>query len=97
MENTIVKIDKLDIKNLKFGQNDVLQDEDISKKQDRWHNIQRGMMLGNNYKVGVKIIFKNAQNEVFETEATIWGATENNIMLKNNVLIPVRAILEVIV
>ncbi|MFI5149251.1 MAG: hypothetical protein ACHQRM_05920 [Bacteroidia bacterium] len=55
---------------------------------------EKAMLLGNNYKGKVKIIFEDAQGSK-QVETTIWAVTEHFILLKTGMSIPLRRILEI--
>jgi len=88
----IVFIDKNEIKNLKFGTQEVLENE--FEITERWRDLNYSMILGNIHKVPVRIIFRDENNEEYKTETTIWSVTEKNVILKNNTLIPISSILK---
>lgn len=52
------------------------------------------MILGNNYKSKVRITFESAEG-IREVDTTVWMATEETVMLKGGVSIPVGCILKV--
>jgi hypothetical protein len=91
--STITRIDKYDVASQTFSKEDVLFDP--SDREERWRQLNHGMTLGNLHKVAARISFKDANDQAFETEATIWAVTENNVILKNNIMIPIRSIFKV--
>ena len=54
------------------------------------------MILGNNYHTKVKIIFECKQG-IFQVETTVWTATEDFVLLKGGVYLPVMCIHDVII
>ena len=77
-------IEKENISNFLFPQEEVLKDD--FAKQERLLNIYRGIKLGNTLKNKVEIIFEDVLG-IKKVETTIWGATDNYIILKSNLLI----------
>lgn len=51
------------------------------------------MHLGNN-KIKVKIIFQDSEGKKV-VDTSIWGITEQNIILKGTTIIPIRSIHEI--
>lgn len=86
-------IDKELISSLSFPNNEVLGDVvDINqRKQD----LERAMALGNLDHLKIKIYFEDeASFKMVET--TIWGVTDNRVILKKGVVIPVNRIHKII-
>jgi hypothetical protein len=89
----IIGIEKEKIPTLKFSSNDVL-----SEKQDvlqRKIDLERASALGANSKSNVKLYFIDENGVNYRTEATVWAATESNVTLKGEVLLPIKAIVKV--
>ncbi|MEP0480970.1 MAG: hypothetical protein ABJD23_12165 [Nonlabens sp.] len=78
---------------LKFNSIDVLEDKDQQKI--RFHELYRGMQLGNLYKNKVFITFKDSLNNLLMINTTIWGLTQKSIILKKGVTIPIKSIVKV--
>ena len=94
MENKVQTIDKSNINILTYKKTDALyQSKDKSIRQAK---LERALLLGNGNKQHVKIVFKNAEGLIFDTEATIWGLTENYVILKGARMIPIKSIIEII-
>lgn len=90
----IVGIEKEKIPTLKFSSNDIL-----TEKQDilqRKIDLERASALGANSKSNVKIYFVDVNGVNYRTEATVWAATESNVTLKGEVLVPIKAITKVV-
>ena len=83
---------KEEITLLAFPRKEVLTS--IVKIEERKKRIIRGMKLGNNRKIKVKILFEDAVN-LKKVETTIWGVTEKNIILKKGTTIPIQRIHEI--
>ncbi len=64
---------------------------DPSFDNSRRTDLERAMLLGNAEHQKVKILFETDEGTMF-TETTIWNLTEDYIILKGNVDIPIRAI-----
>ena len=82
-------IEKEDVASLHFPAVDVLSDNE--DKKIRAASMQRAILLGNNQKRKVKIIFED-DTSVKKVETTIWAVTEKSILLKGGVFIPIRRI-----
>lgn len=78
---------------VKFNSTDVLKDKNEQKL--RFHQLYRGMQLGNLYKNKVLITFKDSLNNLLMINTTIWGLTQKSIILKRGVTIPISSILKV--
>lgn len=84
-------INKEDIGKLYFPKEDVLLTPE--EKKERLKKIERAMYLGNN-KIKVQIIFQDVEGKKV-VDTSIWGITEQNIILKGTTIIPIRSIHEV--
>ncbi|GCD77257.1 hypothetical protein JCM31826_07390 [Thermaurantimonas aggregans] len=89
MKENFQSIDKDLITNLKFPKSDVLTD-DVQKKL-RKLNLEKALMLGNTEKTKFNIYFEDESNK-FKVETTIWGLTEERVILKKGVTLPIRRI-----
>ena len=85
-------IEKEHIPLLNFNREDVLIY--AHDKQRRSDDLYKALILGNVYRRKVKIVFKSVQG-IKKVETTIWGVTENNIILKNGITVPIKCIYEV--
>jgi hypothetical protein len=83
---------KENITQLTFPKNEVLGSK--LKIEERTRRIIKGMKLGNNKKIKVKILFEDA-SELKRVETTIWGITDKNIILKRGTIIPIQRIHEI--
>ncbi|RZJ30280.1 MAG: hypothetical protein EOO48_05350 [Flavobacterium sp.] len=82
-------IQKESIDSLKFPKSDVL--EDRSAMTQRLCELQRAQALGNLERGKTQIFFEdNKSKKVVET--TIWGVTDNRVILKKGVGIPINRI-----
>lgn len=82
-------IEKEDVANLSFPKTEVLHEkEDIVQRKS---DLERAMALGNLEHVKIKIYFEDdASKKMVET--TIWGITEERVILKQGVVIPIQRI-----
>jgi len=86
-------INKENISSLSFPFSDVLNDS--IQKNLRLEKLKTAMLLGNNFKHKVKIIFRDTKlQRVVET--TLWFVSEKHITLKSGVVMPVGCIEDVI-
>jgi len=93
MEATFDLIDKEVIPTLNFPKDEVLVDKEAisSRKND----LDRALSLGNLEHVKIKIYFEDdASKKMVET--TIWGVTEERVILKQGVIIPVNRIHKIV-
>lgn len=89
-----LEIKKEDIEaQVHFAAAEVLVTKEAREK--RIHDLEQAMLLGNAYKGKIKIVFATTEGPRF-VETTVWAATEKNIALKGDVIIPVHSIIEVI-
>lgn len=94
-ETTIkaVEIPKEQIPNLKFSDDDVLKTkEDIFQRKI---DLNRASALGAQSKSNIKIYFVDNTDKKYKVVATVWAATERNVSLKGEVMVPIRAIYKV--
>ena len=86
-------IDKELIASLNFPKSDVLEDkEDISGRKN---DLDRALSLGNLEHVKIKIYFEDDMSKKM-VETTIWGVTEERVILKQGVVIPVKRIHKIV-
>lgn len=86
-------IEKEGICYLMFPKNEVLTDEQA--KKNRKITLEKAMKLGNNYRGKAKITFEDSQ-EVKQIETTIWGVTDEQVILKGGMVIPIYRVHQVI-
>lgn len=85
-------IEKEVVDSLTFPKEEVLSTpEEISQRR---LFLEKGTILGNNHRVKFKIIFEDNE-DVKQVETTIWATTENNILLKRGMIIPIHRIHEI--
>jgi hypothetical protein len=77
-----------------FPHEEVLSDAERIK--ERKYNAQRAMKLGNLYNDKVKIIFEDT--EVMKmVETTVWRITDNYLIFKRGMTLPLHRIHEIII
>ncbi len=82
-------IEKEIVASLRFPENEVLNNPESIAQRAR--DIERGMLLGNNYKGKVKILFEDSQGRK-QIETTIWGFTDKRVLLKRDLVIPIHRV-----
>lgn len=91
--NAIQRIEKEQMNSIIFAQDDIYSTAD--ERSIRLYNLRRAMLLGNLYKSHVNLVCTNEVGELVETEATVWAVTDQYVMLKGGITIPIKAIKEV--
>jgi hypothetical protein len=89
----IQKIEKETISELSFPKEDVLSSAD--ERKQRRNELDRALILGNVDHSKVKIIFSD-MGGAKQVETTIWAVTEERIILKSGMVIPIRRIHQII-
>lgn len=89
---TVEKIEKEQIKQLKFCRKEVLSDNEARKKRD--FDLMRAQALGNLLKNKVNITFETADEKVYQVHTTIWAVGSEFVCLKSDICIPINCILE---
>lgn len=93
MSTAFELIDKELIASLNFPKEDVLEDkEDIAERRN---DLDRALSLGNLEHVKIKIYFEDDISKKM-VETTIWGVTEERVILKQGVVIPVKRIHKIV-
>lgn len=90
---TATLIDKENVGNLSFPKEDVLRSPEEQRK--RRIELDRALILGNVDHTKVRIYFSDNEG-LKQVETTIWAVTEERIILKSGMVIPIRRIHEVI-
>ena len=78
-------IEKESISRLRFPIQEVLKS--ALEIGQRMADLHRGLLLGNIHKGKVKIIFEDGES-VRQVETTIWALTDNRVILKQGLGIP---------
>lgn len=74
-------------------------DEVLTDAAERNHSkflLDKALMLGNDFKQKVKIVFK-ADRGIYAVETTVWAVTDSHVELKAGKDMPIKCIPEVIV
>lgn len=88
---TFETIEKEKISDLHFPKVDVLPDRDAQRQ--RSSDLQRALALGNLEHSKIKIYFEDDQSKKV-VHTTVWGLTDNSVILKQGVGIPINRIYE---
>ena len=89
MTTTFETIEKENIQVLKFPHDEVLQDKEAIHQRNS--DLNRAQALGNLEHSKIKIFFEdNHSKKVVET--TVWAVTDNSVVLKKGVEIPINRI-----
>lgn len=93
MNTTFELIDKELISTLNFPKEEVLEHkEEIAKRKS---DLERALSLGNLEHVKIKIYFED-DNSKKMVETTIWGVTDERVILKQGAVIPIKRIYKII-
>ncbi|MCK6607876.1 MAG: hypothetical protein L6Q46_06165 [Flavobacterium sp.] len=93
MDSAFELIDKELITSLNFPKTDVLEDREaiLGRKND----LDRALSLGNLEHVKIQIYFEDDMSKKM-VETTIWGVTDERVILKQGVVIPVKRIHKIV-
>lgn len=94
MESMYETIDKELISTVIFPENDVLDDDKEAILQ-RKNDLNRALTLGNLEHLKIKIYFEDDKSKKM-VDTTIWGLTDERIILKQGVVIPIKRIYKTI-
>ena len=89
MATTFETIEKENILSLRFPNNDVLQDKDAIFQRNS--ELNRAQSLGNLEHSKIKIFFEDNQSKKV-VETTVWAVTDNQVVLKQGIGIPINRI-----
>ncbi len=89
MATTFETIEKENIHSLRFPNNDVLQDKDAIFQRNS--DLNRAQSLGNLEHAKIKIFFEDNQSKKV-VETTVWAVTDNQVVLKQGIGIPINRI-----
>ncbi|TND09228.1 MAG: hypothetical protein FD123_1631 [Bacteroidetes bacterium] len=87
-----VVIAKEQVANLRFPSGEVLQKAE--ERVRRRAELDRALVLGNVDHNKVRIIFRDSEG-LKQVETTIWAVTEERVILKSGMVIPIRCIMEI--
>ena len=82
-------VEKENIQSLTFPKTDVLNDNDAIYQ--RINELNRAQALGNLEHSKIKIFFEDSQSKKV-VETTVWAVTDNRVVLKQGVGIPINRI-----
>ena len=85
MNPTFETIEKEQITSLEFPKSDVLDDQQAIFQRDS--DLNRALALGNLEHSKTKIFFEDSHSKKV-VETTVWGVTDNRVILKQGIGIP---------
>lgn len=91
-QNTISVVDKELIDVLHFPKEDVLFSK--GDRDERITNLKKALVLGNAEHLKVKIIFQDIEGAKM-VETTLWGLTDQELILKQGRTIPIHRVTEI--
>jgi len=89
MATQFESIEKEKIAQLSFPKSEVL--EDIAEIKQRFSDLNRALSLGNLEHSKIKIYFEDNQSKKV-VETTVWGLTDQRVILKQGNVIPINRI-----
>lgn len=89
MATQFESIEKETIANLSFPKAEVL--EDVAEIKQRFSDLNRALSLGNLEHSKIKIYFEDNQSKKM-VETTVWGLTDQRVILKQGNVIPINRI-----
>jgi len=90
---TITTIEKENIPWLEFFNREELFHP--NQIEHRRYLLHHAMLIGNTDHTKVKIIFESKQG-IFQVETTVWATTDDFVLLKGGVYLPMKCIMEVV-
>jgi len=87
---TVEKIDKENIRDLKFTLSDVLEAPEAKKLRSA--DLHRALILGNLLQNKVQIVFEDKNQKLYEVDTTVWAVGDHFITLKGGLHVPINAI-----
>lgn len=93
MTNDFETIEKENIHSLKFPNRELLAD-DVAIKQ-RINDLERALSLGNLEHSKIQIYFEDANSKKM-VETTVWALTDESVVLKQGVEIPINRIFRIL-
>jgi uncharacterized protein (UPF0248 family) len=91
-QNIVEIVDKEALRTLNFPREEVLKTTDSAK--ERRNLLERATILSNLYHNKVKITFEDSDGSKM-VDTTIWATTDNAIMLKGGIVLPIHRILSI--
>jgi hypothetical protein len=93
MSSAYNEIAKEAVGGLRFPNEDVLTSE--ADRKLRRSALERAMALGNLERIKFKVYFEDLQTKLF-VDTTIWGVTDESVILKQGLIIPAKRIVNII-
>jgi hypothetical protein len=87
-----VLIPKEEVLHLHFPSKEVLGS--MEEIRQRKMDARQGLLMGNMDKLKVRIIFEDSQS-IKQVHTTIWGVTEEHVILKSGIAIPLSCIYKI--
>ncbi len=84
---------KEELKNFFPNNREVLSEINLIK--ERFRRLIQAMFLGNRYKHKTRLVIEDMDAKVIAVETTIWAVTDNHIILKGGVVLPINCVREV--
>jgi len=94
MENSYEVIEKEKIESLKFPNHEVLANQELIN--ERTSDLNKALSLGNLEHSKIKIYFEDDVKKLV-VDTTVWGLTEERVILKQGVVIPVKRIHKLVI
>jgi hypothetical protein len=94
MENSYEVIEKEKIEFLKFPKQEVLANQELI--EERTSDLNKALALGNLEHLKIKIYFEDDVKKLV-VDTTVWGLTEERVILKQGVVIPVKRIHKLVI
>lgn len=66
----------------------------VSNNENIIDQLKKAMVLGNNFKGKCRIAF-NTSDGIKAVETTVWSVSENHVLLKGDIVIPLNAVVKV--
>jgi uncharacterized protein (UPF0248 family) len=92
MDTTFEKVEKEFVKELVFPEEDVLTSQELKKSRSK--ELDRALALGNLEHSKIKIYFEDSTSKKV-VDTTVWGVTDNRVILKQGNVIPIHRIYKV--
>ena len=91
--NSISHIDIANCNGIQFAKTEVLSSK--TQKIERQDHLFRAMLLNYIEHQPVSILFKNNQDHLFEIECAVIAVTDEHVMLKSGIILPVPSIVQI--
>lgn len=94
ISETVITIEKEALDTIQFPSQEVLMSTEY--KEQRLYDAKRAMKLGNLFNDKVKIVFEDTEG-LKAVETTVWGMTDNYLIFKRGMMLPLNRIHEIII